>query len=45
MYECAECGEEVTMNPDGTLIRKCEHENATVIANLEAVVYGESSVK
>lgn len=41
-YECSECGAEAKVI-DGVVVRTCEH-TAPIIANLEAVVYGESAV-
>lgn len=40
---CAKCGELVEMK-DGKLVRKCEHNSATVTASVAATVYGKSKV-
>lgn len=43
IYKCSECGEEVTVE-DGVVKRTCEHEESVVIADLEAIAYGKSSL-
>ena len=44
LYECAECHQPVTM-VDGNPVRSCEHDGATILANMEAVVRGESGIQ
>ena len=43
-YYCAICGAEVTLF-DGMIERTCEHTESTIIAEMEAVAYGESRVE
>lgn len=42
-YFCAVCGQEVLLF-DGVVERTCEHENQPVVADMEAVAYGISSM-
>lgn len=47
-YLCAECGEPVLViqGLNGTrLYKPCGHADAAVLANLEAIVYGEGGAK
>lgn len=44
MYSCSVCGKPVTLNDDNSLSRECEHNDATVIADMSATVYGTSSL-
>lgn len=42
-YYCAVCGKEATLF-DGVIERTCEHDNEPIIAEMEAVAYGVSSM-
>ena len=48
-YICAECGEPVLvvkgLASGVKLYKPCGHEDAAVLANMQAVVYGEGSTK
>lgn len=47
-YECADCHSPVECKEiDGNVvfIRTCGHTEAAVLANMQAVVYGESATK
>lgn len=44
LYLCGECKEPVFILENKKIYRPCGHEDAVVIANLEAVVYGKSKV-
>lgn len=44
-YTCKQCGKEVLMMETGELARTCDHVNAPVIANMEAVATGECSME
>jgi hypothetical protein len=41
---CSVCGAEVTV-VGGEVIRTCEHVDATVIADLKAITYGEGGMQ
>lgn len=43
MYYCKECLAEVIVI-DGEIFRTCEHEEAPIIAEMEAVATGESEL-
>lgn len=43
-FLCGECNEPVFRLDDGRIYRPCGHEQAVVLANLEATVYGQSKV-
>lgn len=43
-YTCAECGAEVIVSQDGEITRTCEHTEAKIILNLEAVCVGDGSM-
>lgn len=42
-FVCAECGAPVVLH-DGSYFRECEHLEAAILANMQAVVYGKSKV-
>lgn len=42
-YKCCEC-ESIVVIKDDTIVRTCEHVDATIVADMQAVAYGESSV-
>jgi hypothetical protein len=47
-YKCAECGAAVECKDvDGTVVfeRECTHTEAAIIAELQAVVYGEGGAQ
>ncbi len=39
-YACAKCGAEAVVHADGTIVRTCDHEGSTIIAERSAVLYG-----
>jgi hypothetical protein len=43
-HRCAECGTAVIIL-EGEIIRACPHEEAAVIAEMEAVAYGVGSME
>jgi len=43
-FTCAECGKRVIVLEDGTKLRKCEHKEAAVIANLTATLYSRGTL-
>lgn len=43
MYQCAECKRAVIIL-NGEIIRACEHAEAGVLANLSAIVVGQSKL-
>ena len=43
-YKCSECEKKVVIK-DGEPIRTCDHESAVITANIQAVAYGQSSLK
>ena len=43
-HKCAECGEPVEV-ADGEIIRACAHEGSGVIAEMEAITYGQASLE
>jgi len=44
IHKCAECGEEVKVEGD-VITRTCEHTEAAITADMEAVAYGKSSLE
>jgi len=44
-FTCAECGKRVIVLDDGKKLRKCEHKNAAVVANLEATLYSRGTLE
>jgi len=44
-YTCAECGKPVLVTEESGIVRECEHDAASVLADLEATVYGEGKAQ
>ena len=44
-YLCGECNSPVFRLPGGRIYRPCGHDTAAILANMEAVVYGEGSAE
>lgn len=44
LYQCAECAEPVIPIEGGRLYRPCGHNEAAVVANMEAVAMGEAVI-
>ena len=44
LYSCAQCGDPVFL-VKGIVYKPCEHKAAAVLANLEAILLGQSEVK
>jgi hypothetical protein len=47
-YQCGDCHKPVTReekNGEIVFVRECGHTEAAVLANMEAVVYGESKTE
>lgn len=43
-FQCAECGAPVVLH-DGNYFRECEHATAAIVANMTAVVRGQSGLR
>lgn len=43
-FQCAECGAPVAAF-SGVYVRECSHDTAPIVANMQAVAYGQSKVQ
>lgn len=43
-FQCAECGAPVVVH-DGNYFRECEHSEAAIVANMTAIVRGQSGLR